>query len=140
MCLSGCTEQGNFYPTNDRTLHLVEINFLTCAKWICGPYGAFGFTYQFSNLWKLQRNLIGFITCVKNSKIQQSLKWNMPHWDLSLWVISLWVWVCLSELNRFFDALKGVWYMHLKIENMCLKTNVEIPVSEKMCENTCNIV
>ena len=30
--------------------------------------------------------------------------------------------------------------MHLKTENMCLKTRVEIRVSEKMCENTFNVV
>ena len=33
----------------------------------------------------------------------------------------------------------GVWYMHLKIENMCLKTCVEIRVDEKVCKNTCNV-
>ena len=33
-----------------------------------------------------------------------------------------------------------VWYMHLKIENCCLKTCVEIRVDEKVCENMCNAV
>ena len=36
--------------------------------------------------------------------------------------------------------LWGVWYMHLKTKNMCLKICMEIPVSEKMYKNTCNIV
>ena len=30
--------------------------------------------------------------------------------------------------------------MYLKIENCCLKTWVEIRVSEKVCENTYNVV
>ena len=30
--------------------------------------------------------------------------------------------------------------MHLKTENYCLKTCVEIRVGEKVCGNTCNIV
>ena len=38
------------------------------------------------------------------------------------------------------EDLGGVWYMHLKTENMCLKTCVEIRVSEKVCGNTCNVV
>ena len=38
------------------------------------------------------------------------------------------------------NDLKGVWYMHLKIEKMCLKTCMKIRMSEKMCKNTCNIV
>ena len=36
--------------------------------------------------------------------------------------------------------IQGVWYMHLKIENMCLKTCIEICVGEKVCGNTYNIV
>ena len=34
------------------------------------------------------------------------------------------------------DYLGPVWYMCLKTENCCLKTFVEIHVSEKVCENT----
>ena len=30
--------------------------------------------------------------------------------------------------------------MHLKIENMCLKTCVEIRVDKKVCKNICNII
>ena len=30
--------------------------------------------------------------------------------------------------------------MHLKTENYCLKTCLEICVGEKMCENICNII
>ena len=37
-------------------------------------------------------------------------------------------------------VLEGVWYMHLKTKNMCLKTCVEIRVCEKVCGHTCNVV
>ena len=40
----------------------------------------------------------------------------------------------------FHEKSQGVWYMHLKIENRCLKTYVKIRVDEKVYENTCNIV
>ena len=33
-----------------------------------------------------------------------------------------------------------VWYMCLKIENCCLKIFIETRVSEKICENTCNVI
>ena len=37
---------------------------------------------------------------------------------------------------QFVKYLLSVWYMCLKTENCCLKTFVEIRVSEKVCENT----
>ena len=36
--------------------------------------------------------------------------------------------------------IRGIWYMHLKTENICLKICVEIHVDEKICENTCNVI
>jgi len=36
--------------------------------------------------------------------------------------------------------LESVWYMYLKNKNYYLKTFVEICVSEKVCENTYNVV
>ena len=35
---------------------------------------------------------------------------------------------------------QGVWYMHLKTENMCLKICVKIHVGGKMCRNTYNVI
>jgi len=35
---------------------------------------------------------------------------------------------------------ESVWYMHLKIENTCLKTYVKIHVDEKVYENMYNII
>ena len=35
---------------------------------------------------------------------------------------------------------KSVWYMYLKIKNMCLKTYIKICVEEKIYKNLYNIV
>ena len=45
-----------------------------------------------------------------------------------------------GERETLLRALVSVWYMHLKTENMCLQTCVEIYVGEKICGNTCNVV
>jgi len=41
---------------------------------------------------------------------------------------------------KLFCTLEGVWYMHLKTENMFLKTCVKIRVGKKVYKNTCNVV
>ena len=46
----------------------------------------------------------------------------------------------ISQKNKMVAFIQGVWYMRLKIENMCLKTCIEICVGEKVCGNTYNIV
>ena len=44
------------------------------------------------------------------------------------------------KLGPRLEELGGVWYIHLKIENCCLKTCVKIRVGEKVCGSTYNIV
>ena len=45
-----------------------------------------------------------------------------------------------KEKLKETEHLGDVWYMHLKIENCCLKIYVEICVGEKMYGDTCNII
>ena len=60
---------------------------------------------------------------------------------LWVWPPTLWTFKChIDTFTLLMVWLGGVWYMHLKTENCCLKTCVEIRVGEKMCENTCNAV
>ena len=77
---------------------------------------------------------------------------NLPHGKLYQKII--YFYVSLTLLNRKNPKkniyiyilkgkktnIKGVWYMHLKIENICLKTCVKIYVGEKVCKNMCNVV
>ena len=57
---------------------------------------------------------------------------------------TMWWFSNIEETNThtmwWFSNSGAVWYIYLKIENMCLKTCVEICVDKKICENTCNII
>ena len=46
----------------------------------------------------------------------------------------------MEKKKKKDKKVRSVWYMHLKTENKCLKTYVEIHVGEKVYENRCNII
>ena len=66
-------------------------------------------------------------TCEEAWKIQVRYKASFPHNPYPC----LFLPITLSQ---------GVWYMHLKTENMCLKICVKIHVGGKMCRNTYNVI
>ena len=46
----------------------------------------------------------------------------------------------LFKMGEKTREKKSVWYMHLKIKNICLKTCIKICVDEKIYKNSCNVI